>query len=61
MSEDRAHDSRRVPKLRTFEDNMWNVYTGEGPQRLSDLPKEERDNHKWEEAARKQLKNGSKR
>lgn len=55
---DSAHDKRRVPQLRTFEDNSWNMYQGEGPQRLSDLPRQERDDYKWEEAARKQLKNG---
>jgi len=58
MAEDRAHDPRRVPNLRTFEDKDWNVYQGEGPQRLSDLPKQERDDYKWEKAAKDQLKNG---
>jgi hypothetical protein len=55
---DRAHDPRRRPNFRTFEDNDFNEYQGEGPQQLSDLPKEERDNYKWEKAAEEQLKNG---
>lgn len=45
---DRAGDSRRRPQLRTFEDLGFNAYQGEGPQRISDLPKEERDLYRWE-------------
>ena len=57
MAEDRAHDPSRRPNFRTFEDSNWDVYQGEGPQRLRELPEKERDNYKWEKAAKDQLKN----